>query len=106
MNKHVKLKPCPFCGGENLLTEPSNDESYVHCQDCKADGPAGDYVECEKLWNNRAREAPLAGLDCIKRVTNKEQVDEYISCAQLEAGHYCEDEWFQSIDIFLRSIHN
>lgn len=51
-----KLKSCPFCGSENLTTEPAYNESYVRCYNCDADGPVGDYVECERLWNERAKE--------------------------------------------------
>ena len=47
------LKPYPFCSGNNLLTEPYYDESYVRCQDCKAEGPTGTYDQCGELWNKR-----------------------------------------------------
>lgn len=73
MAAHEKLKPCPFCGGSNLLTEPYYEESYVHCQDCKTDGPAGDYAECEKLWNKRPREKLSEANGAAKAVIALEQ---------------------------------
>ena len=46
------LKPCPFCGSNDLLMTPHYDESCVTCQSCKCEGPSGNYEECQKLWNN------------------------------------------------------
>lgn len=48
----TKLKPCPFCGSGDLIMIPYYDESCVACQECKCEGPSGDYEECQKLWNN------------------------------------------------------
>jgi hypothetical protein len=48
-----KLENCPFCNDVYMLTEPNGHESYVHCQDCGADGPLASYDKCEELWNNR-----------------------------------------------------
>jgi len=45
-----KLKPCPFCGGEQLqLCADSNnpDKNFVRCRHCKAQAPL-------KAWNTRA----------------------------------------------------
>lgn len=33
--------------------EPNNDESYVRCQKCGAEGPLGDFNQAGERWNNR-----------------------------------------------------
>ena len=57
--KPLKLKPCPFCGGKNLITV----KNYVLCLDCHTHGPYTDsdgqlihtIIGAEKAWNKRAR---------------------------------------------------
>jgi hypothetical protein len=48
-----KLKPCPFCGSNNLL----NIRSFVHCQNCMANGPyifpPKENITGIELWNGR-----------------------------------------------------
>ena len=61
----MELLPCPFCGGRPELQRYSpNDEEWVECLDCSAQGPTlcgGDYdnnkilEECAiEVWNLRA----------------------------------------------------
>lgn len=56
-----ELKPCPFCGSEDLIVLCDDkifgyyhvqEGTYVHCNNCKAQGP---YVgeDAETAWNNR-----------------------------------------------------
>jgi len=50
----IKLKPCPFCGEvENL----SNEGHYVECSNCGATGPnkfpVPDQKLTDSLWNTR-----------------------------------------------------
>ena len=66
MVSEEKLKPCPFCGGEALLTATGNDHTKkrfinIKCQECKVQRTDGairhdmDWL-CSvavKLWNNR-----------------------------------------------------
>lgn len=52
-----KLKPCPFCGSEELNPwfNPSIDETQIVCADCVCMGPAAiDAEEAARLWNERA----------------------------------------------------
>jgi Lar family restriction alleviation protein len=61
----MKLKPCPFCGSEDLriskLPKISNDlitfemiPSCVSCMTCGADGPKAAYVDdVIEAWNQR-----------------------------------------------------
>lgn len=65
-----ELKPCPFCGGESILTENTicmghgsyAEEYFVKCKTCRARGSANiDYnlttEQCKDLakeaWNRR-----------------------------------------------------
>lgn len=54
-----KLKPCPFCGCRNVtfIKLGSSSEGYAHmgvCDDCQAEGPAGERQETAvELWNAR-----------------------------------------------------
>lgn len=48
------LKPCPFCGSNNL--KPAYHSPYVICGDCKALGPGSSditYDEAVEAWNTR-----------------------------------------------------
>jgi hypothetical protein len=56
-----ELKPCPFCGSDNIILNPYGDESVYFCENCQAEGPAGIVPEAQRLWNNRyqdVRHAP------------------------------------------------
>lgn len=61
------LKPCPFCGSNDVLIECSGDHDFprwVSCQDCEAEGPPiehGTTLDREQAeqwiteaWNRRA----------------------------------------------------
>lgn len=77
MNNETKLKPCPFCGSEEIgITSFTEDdfiseysiygEIYCHCRGCGARGHIIDYYESDdyytahksaiEAWNNRAYE--------------------------------------------------
>ena len=48
-----KLKPCPFCGSENLILMDCN--QFVQCLNCRAFGPDVDAVSgAAAKWNTRA----------------------------------------------------
>ena len=53
-----ELKACPFCGGAGY--QHKHFWEVVTCQNCSADGPAGD-TEAEAIaaWNTRALDATL-----------------------------------------------
>ena len=64
MSKEIKLKPCPFCGGEAELASDAFDGRQVWFVRCRWAG-GGVYVETEdggtpqeaaELWNRRAGE--------------------------------------------------
>ena len=52
MSKPIKLKSCPFCGGERVEYEPTRDS--VYCLDCEALGPAySSKDDAIAAWNRR-----------------------------------------------------
>ena len=55
MTDETGLKPCPFCGGDELEIL---DSPCVFCGICGADGPIGETEDdAIKCWNNSAAEA-------------------------------------------------
>ena len=50
----MKLKPCPFCGGEVLGVFVNRNGFYVVCYGCNTCGPEKPLqVEAEEAWNRR-----------------------------------------------------
>lgn len=61
----IKLKLCPFCGGEAKLIDSSRRASYVRCSKCCAETNhfemSVEYCAIEKAaeaWNQRTNELP------------------------------------------------
>lgn len=49
-NEH--MRPCPFCGSENLRVYTYTEDCYVQCQDCSSCGPnGGDPRRAQAAWN-------------------------------------------------------
>ncbi len=52
-----KLKPCPFCGSDDLAIQEDIEDIYVVCNDCHVQGSPVHDDELEKKaiekWNNR-----------------------------------------------------
>ena len=47
----IKLKPCPFCGSDNLIVE---ENISVVCLECGATGPLHDSIDgADWDWNTR-----------------------------------------------------
>ncbi len=55
MTDAVKLKPCPFCGGDDLSTGGDDKFVGIFCKTCKVTGP-NHYGSLD--WNTRAEPAP------------------------------------------------
>ena len=51
----AELKPCPFCGGEDLMMVDDDDYFFVGCNTCDTCGPGeGTEEEAIEAWNKRA----------------------------------------------------
>lgn len=54
----IKLKPCPFCGGNDLdvYTQDSSAHTWIQCEECNAKGPAEiqNNLQAGEAWNFRA----------------------------------------------------
>ncbi len=59
----MKLKPCPFCGSEDLIA-PTPTTRYVECSGCETLGPSE-----SKPWSSRGqmRQWDVAYADIIDR---------------------------------------
>ena len=50
----IKLKPCPFCGGEALIKQDQYSRSYVVCPNCDTRSAARfDAARAAEAWNRR-----------------------------------------------------
>ena len=60
-----ELKPCPFCGGENIELEYEEEIIWYRCRDCEATGPtttkySGEEDEEYINWNTRKEPSPYS----------------------------------------------
>jgi len=80
-----ELKPCPFCGGTRIFTEPDEYGSggqwvtpiHVGCSDCKAEQMGDTKAEVFERWNRRAADERLAAQlrECADTL-GADQIDE------------------------------
>lgn len=53
----AKLKPCPFCGGTDILEYVHDDQYTVECYECSANIPSfNGKADAIKAWNKRVKE--------------------------------------------------
>lgn len=53
----MELKPCPFCGSENVNIDADIDDYWywVYCQECETRGPISTVgLDAIEAWNRRA----------------------------------------------------
>ena len=61
MSDAPELKPCPFCGSNNV--KPSSLGSYVCCENCDTLGPSvNEFQSATEAWNTRADLPQIASL--------------------------------------------
>ena len=82
-NETIELKPCPFCGTDDLATRRNGAaKEYVQCQNCGCEAR-------KDIWNTRAdRQAPQVDVEGLKREVAIEicgGFDVSLSCDACEA---------------------
>lgn len=97
-----KLKPCPFCGGNNVnkCSTLPNGQAWICCDDCEMDGPhSATEAEAITAWNQRATDTQVtpsldhargyhAGLHDLKAMTAEENAfrDTQVSKLPIDSG--------------------
>ena len=59
----MKMKPCPFCGSEDVELHGAGPEGpqWIACDDCDASGPVAHSKEAAlTVWNDRPQEKDRA----------------------------------------------
>lgn len=95
----MKLKPCPFCGGEAKLSNDAGIQAFaVYCSVCGISSPRlNHYTEDDtehkaiQAWNTRHLKS-IPSVEDIGNLTNKHDEDyrrlkDYISPTWIEAIH-------------------
>lgn len=89
-------RPCPFCGGNEIVMESSNGEHWATCCQCEISGPReGSEPESILAWNTRRQER------CAERCELQKAMDEFIGmnppietgCARSNAEIISVQEW-------------
>lgn len=57
-----KLKPCPFCGSKALRDTDGSGEILIWCTNREC-FPLGEFGTEPDMWNHRAGEDKIAGID-------------------------------------------
>jgi Lar family restriction alleviation protein len=85
-----ELKPCPFCGSNDIIQEFCNTPwRYIGCNQCEEEGPPADsHGEAVRLWNKRHITLPQAKqvLAEAGMVALPVEPNEAMTCAGLDCG--------------------
>lgn len=95
----MEIKPCPFCGSEELYADNGFLKKYVFCRNCHAYGPSGETEEeAIRLWNHapRIEEEPKMEKCCENCVHISKEVDGKTYCTKEVAADYSCKYWAQA----------
>ena len=89
----MELKPCPFCGSDNVSSEGvvESSKGQVHCHDCGASGPnpVYDTIDPQPNWNTRQpvtiQEADNIGL--LRKALEKGEIDRVLTGLSVAVDH-------------------
>ena len=74
MNYEHTLRPCPFCGGEELRSRPAGEWWIIQCLSCYSEsGEAANELEAGKAWNTRPFEDEM--LKALIETTKKMELE-------------------------------
>ena len=85
-----QIKPCPFCGSENLSV--GNFGNYIKCINCGTAGPDGSTLnEAFDKWNAAPRKEDVEmGKSCANCVHISKEVDGKVYCCEeININHSC-----------------
>lgn len=97
-----QIKPCPFCGSENLFVG----WCYVTCNNCHTAGPfAANKEEAVNLWNAAPRKEDVEmEKNCANCAHISEEVDGKVYCCEkIDIDHSC--KYWEALNIFGDSYH-
>lgn len=93
-----ELKPCPFCGGNDLIIFPDRNVEgtifsyHVHCRDCLCNGRNHNKIgwceteaEAVEAWNTRASQTTISKVAAERIKTEYQYAD-------------CKEDFFGAID--------
>jgi len=85
-----KLKPCPFCGSENIvLGTYLGDVHDVRCVQCQATFVGNSEQECIEKWNKRnSQPMPQGIIDSLEKMAAR-MYDWLEMCSGCPADGYC-----------------
>lgn len=69
-----ELKPCPFCGGTDLVTRGDDKVVGISCQTCGAFGP--NHYDSRFSWNTRTQDPDISELvSALEKIANRKKLD-------------------------------
>lgn len=118
----VELKPCPFCGSNDVTVNDAYMHSYAQCRVCRAEGGLRDsHDEAVAAWNRRTNAKELVARLNVSEEQVRRMVDEAVSAArnrraidrdellkiaeELEAGYGCRLDEYHSVAQFAENAH-
>lgn len=76
------LKPCPFCGSDDVAMYGLYPSSYARCRACGAEGAmSNSYYEAAAAWNRRAKAKELVVRLNVSDEQVRRMVDEAVRAA-------------------------
>lgn len=82
MTDEIKLKPCPFCGSDDVVLDETYTSGYVRCRVCGAEGGLRDsHDEAAAAWNSRTDAKGLVVRLNVSDEQVRRMVDDAVSAA-------------------------
>ena len=92
-----KIRPCPFCGGRELITYSNAGEWFVYCPACKSIGPHGDVDTALKEFPDEAVASVAAKIlaiemwnDCPRKYLTVDDLNDE-ELYELKQNHYIKE---------------
>lgn len=83
MTDEIKLKPCPFCGSDDVVLDETYTSGYVRCRVCGAEGGLRySHDEAAAAWNSRTDAKVLVARLNVSEEQVRRMVDEAVRCAR------------------------